>query len=123
MDRTTDYYLTGKAEGVMELLQQLSEKDGFTVYPTKKYVIDKLTELKLSKYIEPVITTYYSKMTKEDLKKRIALLIVNKESFNDIKNMEHSEEDPRVKAKLPLAQEILDIVQDYLDDVNDLLVK
>jgi hypothetical protein len=77
----------------------------------------------LSKYIEPVITTYYSKLTKEDLKKRIALLIVNKESFNDIKNMEHSEEDPRVKAKLPLAQEILDIVQDYLDDVNDLLVK
>jgi len=61
-------------------------------------------------------------MTKEELKKKIALLIANKESFNDIFGIRYSENDPKVKAILPLAQEILDLVQDYLD-TNNLLVK
>ena len=60
MNRTLDYYLTGKIEGVMEILQQLSEDDGFTIYPTKKYIVEKLTELKLTKYVESIVEKYYT---------------------------------------------------------------
>lgn len=110
------YYEYARVEGVMGVLQQLSEKDGFTVYPTKKYVIDKLTELELIKYIEPVINNYY-KITEEDLKKKIALLIANE----NITNYPYKGHESYVEGKLPLASEIFDLVQDYFD-ANDLLV-
>lgn len=110
-------YEYAKVEGVMVVLQQLSEKDGFTVYPTKKYVVDKLTELKLAEYVEPIINNYY-KMTKDELKKKIALLIANEL----ITNNPYKGDESYVVGKLPLASEILDLVQDYLD-INDLLVK
>jgi len=109
-------YESAKVEGVMEVLQQLSEKDGFTVYPTKKYVIDKLTELELTEYVEPIINNYY-KITKEELKKKIALLIANEL----ITNNPYKGDESYVQGKLPLASKILDLVQDYLD-TNDLLV-
>lgn len=112
----TNHYGYAQIEGVMEVLQQLSEKDGFTVYPTKKYVVDKLTELRLTKYIEPVINNYY-KMTKEDLKKEIALLIANEL----ITNNPYKGDESYVQRKLPLASKILDLVQDYLD-TNNLLI-
>src|SRR4028118_674011 len=92
-------YEYAKVEGVMVVLQQLSERDGLTVYPTKKYVVDKLTELELSQYIEPIINNYYPKMTKDDLKKKIALLIANKENIIEIFNVKYSEDDPKVKSR------------------------
>ena len=62
MDRTLDYYLTGRAEGILVLLQKLGKKSG--LFPneqiTRDFVIDKLTELELTEYIEPIIQVYFT---------------------------------------------------------------
>ena len=109
-------YVYAKIEGVMEVLQQLSERDGFTVYPTKKYVVNKLIELGLTHYIEPIINNYY-KMTKKDLEKKIALLIANEKIIAN----PYTGEESYVQGKLPLASKILELVQDFLD-TNDLVI-
>jgi len=60
MNRTLSYFQTGREEGIMIVLQQLSVKDGFTAYPTKDYVVKKLTELDLTKYIDSIIYEFYT---------------------------------------------------------------
>lgn len=59
-DRAVSFFYTGKLEGIMIVLQELSVEDGFTEFPTKNYISTKLTELNLSDYIEPIFSEYYS---------------------------------------------------------------
>jgi len=60
MNRTLSYFQTGREEGIMIVLQQLSVKECFTSYPTKDYVVKKLTELDLTKYIDSIINGFYT---------------------------------------------------------------
>lgn len=61
-NRALSYYLTGREEGILIVLQKLGKKEGFPdEYITKEYVIQKLTELELTEYIEPIIQEYFSK--------------------------------------------------------------
>lgn len=59
-DRVLSFFCTGKLEGIMTVLQELSVKDGFTEFPTKNYIFTKLTELNLADYIKPIFSEYYS---------------------------------------------------------------
>ena len=62
MDRTLDYYLTGRSEGILIFLQKLGKKSG--LFPdelvTRQFVIEKLTELGLTEDIEPIIQVYFT---------------------------------------------------------------
>ena len=61
MDRTLDYYLTGRQEGILIFLQKLGKKEGFPdEYITKEFVVKKLTEFELTEYIEPIIQKYFT---------------------------------------------------------------
>ena len=60
MDRSLSFFESGKIEGIMTVLQELSVKDGFTIYATKEYIVEKLTELNLTKYIPLIIEEYYT---------------------------------------------------------------
>lgn len=62
MNECISFYESGKVEGMMILLQKLGKKEGFPdEYITEKFVIQKLTELELTKYIEPIIAEYFTK--------------------------------------------------------------
>ena len=62
VNRTLSYYLTGKEEGILIVLQKLGKKEGFPdEYITKEFVVSKLTELELTEYIEPIIQEYFTK--------------------------------------------------------------
>lgn len=52
-------YGYARCEGILIVLQKLGKKEGFPI--TKEYVIQKLTELELTEYIEPLITNYFTK--------------------------------------------------------------
>ena len=54
------FYFSGRAEGIMIVLQELSLKEGFTRTVTKDYAIQKLTELELTEYIESIVEEYYT---------------------------------------------------------------
>ena len=56
----SSFYFSGRTEGIMIVLQELSLKDGFTRLATKEYTIQKLTELKLTEYIESIVEEYYT---------------------------------------------------------------
>lgn len=60
MDNTLRYFQSGKLEGIMIVLQELSVKDGFTRSVTKDYAIQKLTELELTEYIDSIVEEYYT---------------------------------------------------------------
>lgn len=63
MDRTRSYWQDGRTEGIMIMLQELSVKDGYTITPTRDYVVEKLTELNLTKYIDDVLAEYYIELS------------------------------------------------------------
>ena len=56
----SSFYFSGRTEGIMIVLQELSLKDGFTRTVTKDYAIQKLTELELTEYIEYIVEEYYT---------------------------------------------------------------
>lgn len=61
VNRTVSYFFSGRTEGVMIVLQKLGKKEGFPdEYITREFVIEKLTELELTEYIEPIIQEYFT---------------------------------------------------------------
>ena len=60
MDRNASFFFSGRTEGIMIVLQELSLKDGFTRSVTKDYAIQKLTDLELTEYIECIVEEYYT---------------------------------------------------------------
>jgi hypothetical protein len=58
--REFSFFFSGRLEGILIVLQELSVKDGFTDSPTKEYVSQKLTELNLANYIKPIINEFYT---------------------------------------------------------------
>ena len=56
----SSFYFSGRTEGIMIVLQELSLKDGFTRAVTKGYATQKLTELELTEYIESIVEEYYT---------------------------------------------------------------
>lgn len=56
----SSFYFSGRIEGIMIVLQELSVKDGFTRFVTKDYAIQKLTELELTEYIDLIVEEYYT---------------------------------------------------------------
>lgn len=59
MEDSSDYF-SGRTEGIMIVLQELSLKEGFNRLVTKDYAIQKLTELELTEYIESIVEEYYT---------------------------------------------------------------
>ena len=56
----SSFYFSGRTEGIMIVLQEISLKEGFTRNVTKNYAIQKLTELELTEYIESIVEEYYT---------------------------------------------------------------
>ena len=58
--QNSSFYFSGRTEGIMIVLQELSVKEGFTRTVTKEYAIQKLNELELTEYIESIVEEYYT---------------------------------------------------------------
>ena len=59
MEESSDYF-SGRTEGIMIVLQELSLKEGSNRLVTEEYAIQKLTDLELTEYIEPIVEEYYT---------------------------------------------------------------
>ena len=58
--QNSSFYFSGRTEGIMIVLQELSLKEGSNRLVTKDYVVQKLTELELTEYIESIVEKYYT---------------------------------------------------------------